>query len=260
MNYKNLIVEVKDYYEIITINRPEFLNALNAETMDELETEIDIIAKNPQIRTLILTGSGEKAFVAGADINEVKNLSCAGAEIFSGRGHKLFNKIENLAIPVIAAVNGFALGGGCELALACDIRIASTNAKFGLPEVNLGVIPGYGGTQRLPRLVGKAKAMELTLTGDIINAEEALGIGLVNKVVNPGRLINEAVDLAQKIIQKAPQAVRMAKESINKGLNLSIDEGCLYETGKFALVCATEDKNEGVRAFLEKRKPVFTGK
>lgn len=257
--YKNITIEDKTSYKIITICRPEALNALNAQTLLELSAEIDEISKKPAVRALILTGAGEKSFVAGADIKELQNLPPIKAENFSLRGQAVFSKIENFSIPVIAAINGFALGGGLELAIACDIRIASTTSKFALPEVNLGVIPGYGGTQRLSRLIGCAKALELTLTGDMINAEEALHIGLVNDVVPPEELIAKAEEFAKKLSKKAPAAVRFIKELVKKSADAKLEDGLKFEAAKFAITFSTSDKNEGISAFMEKRTPSFKG-
>lgn len=260
MGYKNLVIEREDQIETIIVNRPQVLNALNSELLDELEEEIDILSGIKDIKVVIVTGAGRKAFIAGADILELKNLSSAQARDFSKRGNKIFKKIESLPQPVIAAIGGFALGGGCELALACDLRIASENAKLGQPEINLGLIPGYGGTQRLARLIGLAKAKELIFTGNLISAETALKIGLVNQVVLQDELMLETKKLAEQLAGKPFTALKSAKEAINKVTELTLSEGLDYEADKFALCCGTYDKNEGISAFLEKRIPVFQGK
>lgn len=260
MDYQNLLVDVKDKVAVVTINRPDKLNALNLLTMDELSRVFLWIKSNENISAVVLTGKGEKAFVAGADIAELNTLNMIAGREFSERGQQVFNLIENLDKPVIAAVNGFALGGGCELSLACHIRLASQNAKFGQPEVNLGIIPGYGGTQRLTRLVNSGRAMELILTGNMIDANEALRIGLVNHVYPLDELMDKALDMANKIASKALQAVRLAAKSVNIVDEVSSKEGQMYEAAMFALCCGTEDFKEGTNAFIEKRKPVFKNK
>lgn len=257
MEYKNLVIEEKNSIAVVKINRPDKLNALNNETLDELNNCLKHCKESDSIKVVIITGSGEKAFVAGADISEINKLNPLAAKQFSEKGQEIFNAIENLGKPVIAAVNGYALGGGCELALACHIRIASTNAKFGQPEVNLGIIPGYAGTQRLTRLVGSGMAAELILTGDIIDAAEALRIGLVNKIVPQEELMNKSMELAEKICTKSQIAVNMALRSIVSCDDLTKSEGQNYESSLFALCCSTEDFKEGTTAFLEKRKPNF---
>ena len=260
MDFKNILIERKDKLEIITINRPNVLNALNDETISELHRGLREIFKDEQVRVVILTGAGEKAFVAGADIGELKVCNALSGHRKSINGQRLLYHIENMEQVAIAAINGFALGGGCELALACDIRIASENAKLGQPEVNLGLIPGYGGTQRLSRLVGKGKAKELIFTGDMIDAAEALRIGLVEKVVPLAELMKTAQEMAAKIISKGPLAIKAAKRAINLGLDVDLKSGLEYEAMEFSAICATEDKTEGTAAFLEKRKPGFKGK
>ncbi len=260
MEFKNILIEKKDKLEVITINRPNVLNALNDETISELHRALREIFKDEQVRVVILTGAGEKAFVAGADIGELKVCDALSGHRKSINGQRLLYHIENMEQVAIAAINGFALGGGCELALACDIRIASENAKLGQPEVNLGVIPGYGGTQRMARLVGKGKAKELIFTGDMIDAAEALRIGLVEKVVPPAELMKTAQEMAAKIISKGPLAIKAAKRAINLGLDVDLKSGLEYEAMEFSAICATEDKTEGTAAFLEKRKPNFKGK
>lgn len=257
MNYKNILLEIKNNVALITLNRPDKLNALNGETINELEDIFDSIKNNPEVFVAIVTGSGEKAFVAGADISELNKLDVLSAKEFSEKGNRVFRKIENLDKPVIAAVNGFALGGGCELALACHIRTASENAKFGQPEVNLGVIPGYGGTQRLARIVNSARALEMILTGDMVSAEEAYRLGLVNKIYPQVELLGKTMELAAKIVSKGQQAIRLALKAVKATDNISLVEGLSYEASLFALVCGTDDFKEGTKAFLEKRKPLF---
>lgn len=245
---------------IIKISRVEALNALNKEVLKSLDEALEKAREDVEIGGIIITGEGEKAFVAGADIKEFSNYTPNQAKIMSEEGQKLFSKIENFKKPVLAAVNGFALGGGCELAMSCHIRIASKNAKFGQPEVNLGIIPGYGGTQRLPRLIGMGRALELILTGKMIDAEEAYRIGLVNKVVEPQELLEEAKKILNQIIEKAPIALELALKSVISGMEMSKEDGLKLEAANFALSFSTEDMKEGVSAFLEKRKPVFKGK
>jgi enoyl-CoA hydratase len=257
MNYENILFEIKNHTAIITINRPDKLNALNGQTIDELEKVFESIKNNSEVFVVVITGSGEKAFVAGADIAELNKLDVMSAKEFSEKGNRVFRKIETLDKPVIAAVNGFALGGGCELALACHIRIASENAKFGQPEVNLGIIPGYGGTQRLARIINSARALEIILTGDMVSSDEAFRIGLVNKVFPQSELLTKAFELAEKISSKGQQAIRFALKAVKATDNISLTEGLAYEASLFALVCGTEDFKEGTSAFLEKRKPAF---
>ncbi len=260
MGYETLIVEKRDRIAIVTINRPKVLNALNATVIEELGRCFSELKDDPEVGAVILTGAGEKAFVAGADISGLVELDPLEGKMFAEKGQAVFNLIENLGKPVIAAINGYALGGGCELAMACTIRIASEKAKLGQPEVNLGIIPGYGGTQRLPRLVGKGIAMELILTGRMVDAQEAYQIGLVNKVVPPEKLMDEAVEMAKTILSKGPLAVKFAMEAVNRGLEVNLEEGLKIEADLFGMCCATEDKVEGTKAFLEKRKPNFKGK
>jgi len=254
MEFKNIIVEIKDRLGIIKMNRPDAMNALNNQTLQELNEAITYLGQSDQVKVIIVTGEG-KAFVAGADIAEMKDMSGDEARAFSQKGQKVFDLIAKLEKPVIAAVNGFALGGGCELALACDIRIASDKAKLGQPEVNLGVIPGFAGTQRLSRLVGTAKAKELIFTGDMVDAQTAYSIGLVNQVVPLDQLINVCMDLANKIASKGPTAVKSAKKLINHAIEARLDEGSAYEARDFAECFATGEAKEGMSAFLEKRKP-----
>ncbi|TCO67647.1 short-chain-enoyl-CoA hydratase [Caldanaerobacter subterraneus] len=260
MEYKNIEVKIEKGIATITISRPKALNALNTETLEELENVLEVLQNDDGVKVIVITGAGEKAFVAGADISEMKDMSVFEAKKFAELGQKVFRKIELMKKPVIAAVNGYALGGGCELALACDIRIASRNAKFGQPEVGLGIIPGFGGTQRLPRIVGVSKAKEFIYTGDMIDAEEALRIGLISKVVEQDKILEEAYGIAKKIMSKGLVAVSLAKEAINKSLEVDIDSGMEYEANAFALCFGTQDQKEGMAAFLEKRAPKFEGR
>lgn len=257
MPYENLILERENDLAILYINRPKYLNALNAQTLEEISRAVDEVAKDADIKVLIVTGAGDKSFVAGADINFMLPLTPAEGRYFSDMGEKVFRKLELLEKPVIAAINGFALGGGCELAMACDIRLAAENAVFGQPEVGLGIIPGFGGTQRLPRLVGEGRAKELTYTADNIKADEAYRIGLVNHVYPAAELMEQARKMARKITAKAPLAVGYAKFAIGKGMQVDIDTAMSIESDMFGMCCATEDKNEGLGAFVEKRKPQF---
>lgn len=257
MNYQNILFEIKNHTGIVTVNRPDKLNALNGQTISELEDVFNSIKNNPEVYVVVITGSGEKAFVAGADIAELNKLDVISAKEFSDKGNRVYRAIERLDKPVIAAVNGFALGGGCELALACHIRIASENAKFGQPEVNLGIIPGYGGTQRLARVINSARALEMILTGDMVSADEAFRIGLANKVYPQNELLSKTLEFADKIAAKGQQAIRFALKAVKAADNISLTEGLAYEASLFALVCGTEDFKEGTAAFLEKRKPQF---
>lgn len=259
MNFENLLFEERGALALVTVNRPKVLNALNMATMSELREAFTAIRGDVATRVAILTGAGEKAFVAGADIGELNKQDPVQAKEYTHRGQAVLDLIENLGKPVICAVNGFALGGGCEIAMACSFRIASENAKFGQPEVKLGIIPGYGGTQRLPRLVGKGVAMQLVLAGEMISAQEALRIGLVNEVVAPAELMPRCEAIAQKIIANAPLAVQYCMEAVNKGMDVPLHEGLYLEAVLFGLACATEDKKEGTSAFLEKRVPQFKG-
>ena len=260
MSYQTLKLELNNKTAVVSINRPDKLNALNSSVMSELEHCFTELKKNDDVYVIILTGSGEKAFAAGADISELNKLNMIAAKEYSEKGQAVFNLIENMNKPVIAAVNGFALGGGCELALSCHIRLASENAKFGQPEVNLGLIPGYGGTQRLTRLVNSGRAMELILTGDIIDAGEAYRIGLVNKVYPLVELMNKANEMADKIASKGQYAVKQAVKAVNICAEVSEREGLNYEASLFSLCCGTDDFKEGTSAFLEKRKPAFKNK
>jgi enoyl-CoA hydratase len=260
MVFQNITVEISGGKATITINRPKALNALNRETLKEIKAAFTELEAGGVVRVCIFTGAGEKAFVAGADIPELKELDLVSGKEFVELGHNVFAQIENSKIVSIAAINGFALGGGCEFAMATDIRIASENARLGQPEVSLGVIPGFGGTQRLTRLVGRGRAKELIFTARIITAEEALRIGLVEKVVPADKLIEEANKLADLILSKGPLAVQYAKEVINRGADLDLGNANGYEITAFAALCESDDKNEGLTAFLEKRAAGFKGK
>ncbi len=256
----NVRTENKDGVLIITIDRPKVLNALNAQTVAEIGEAFEAARDDDAVKCIILTGAGEKAFVAGADINELAQMNPISGKLVAEKGQRVFRNIERFPKPVIAAVNGFALGGGCELALACHIRIASEKAQLGLPEVSLGIIPGYGGTQRMARLLGKGKALELILTGDRIKADEAERIGLVNKVVPAEELMNAAETMARTIATRGPLAVRAAIEAVMSGSEMPLDEGQTLEATLFGLLASTEDMKEGMGAFLERRTADFTGK
>lgn len=260
MGYENLRFDVRDQIAWITFNRPSVLNALNRKTMTELSHCLGTVREESAIRAIILTGAGEKAFVAGADINELARRTPVDGRDYALYGQGVIRCLETIGKPSIAAINGFALGGGCELALACTIRIASRTAKLGQPEAKLGMIPGYGGSQRLARLCGKGIAHELILTGEMITAEEALRIGLVNRVVEPGELLSVAEQIARKIIANAPLAVQYAMEAIERGLEMPQEEGLFLEATLFGLCCGTEDMREGTQAFLERRPPRFQGR
>lgn len=260
MEYKNILLERDKGIATLTINRPKSLNALNKETLEEMLACCKEISEDRSVQVVIITGAGEKAFVAGADISFMQGLDAAGGKKFGRLGHAVARTIENLPQPVIAAINGFALGGGCELALACDIRLASDNAKFGQPEVNLGVIPGFGGTQRLPRLIGKGLANELLFSGNIIDAAEACRIGLVNRVISQEKLMDECRELALKICSRGPAAVRLCKEAVNNGMEMDLNRACSYEGDLFAFCFAGDEQKEGMSAFLEKRTPNFQNK
>lgn len=260
MGYQNLLVETRDGVAIVTINRPDKLNALNDRTMDELDAAFTALGTDRAVRGVILTGAGEKAFVAGADIGELSTQTPVEGKERSIRGQRVLDRIENLGKPVAAAVNGFALGGGCELALACHVRIASENAKLGTPEVKLGIMCGYAGSQRLPRLVGKGRALELLLTGEMVDAQEALRIGLVNRVVPSEKLLPEAEALLRKMLGNGPVSLRFTLEAVNAGLEMPFAEAQCLEATLFGLICTTEDMKEGTRAFLEKRPAKFLGK
>jgi len=260
MNYQNLLVNTENGICTIYINRPKAYNALNYETLLELREAIQFAETDSEVKAVIFTGSGEKAFIAGADLSYLRDIDPLTARNFVLIGQKIFSSIEKMEKPVIAAINGFALGGGCELAMCCDIRIASENAKFSQPEVNLGIIPGWGGTQRLPRLIGKSAAKYYIFTGEQFNAQEALSMGLVSKVVPLEQLMSEALRIANSIISKAPIAVKIAKQCIDTGLEAGLAAGCLLEIESYVTCIGTEDRVEGVTAFLEKRAPVFKNK
>jgi enoyl-CoA hydratase len=260
MEFNNLLYTQSDGIATVTVNRPTKLNALNSETMIELKTVFTSIKTDDDVNVIILTGAGEKAFVAGADIAELNQLNVISGKEFAEKGQEVFDLIENLGKPVIAAVNGFALGGGCELALSCHIRIASENAKFGQPEVNLGVIPGYGGTQRLARLINKGRALEMILTGDMVNVHEAYRLGLVNNVFPPEILLDETYKLAKKILSKGQIAVCMSVKAVVSTEELTQHDGQHLEASLFGVCCGSEDFKEGTAAFLEKRKPFFKGR
>ena len=260
MTFDTLVLERDGAIAAITINRPKVLNALNAQTLDELRRAVLDLQRDAAIRVVILTGAGEKSFVAGADINELAVQTPTGGREHALTGQHVFDLIENLGKPVIAAVNGYALGGGCELAMACTLRIAADTAKLGQPEISLGLMPGYAGTQRLPRLVGKGKAMEMMLTGAPIGADEALRIGLVNRVVPAADVMTEARNLAAQLAASAPVAMRYIINAVNKGMEMPFAEACQYEATLFGLVASTDDMRDGTKAFLEKRKATFTGR
>ncbi|HZT77027.1 MAG TPA: enoyl-CoA hydratase-related protein [Vicinamibacterales bacterium] len=256
----NLIVERDAGVALVTINRPKVLNALNSDTIDELRRTLLDLQRDEAVRALVLTGAGEKAFVAGADINELAVQTPTGGREHALKGQHVFDLVENLGKPVIAAINGFALGGGCELAMACTLRIAADTARLGQPEINLGLMPGYAGTQRLSRLVGRGRAMELILTGAPIAADEALRIGLVNRVVPAAELMTSARALAAQLAKSAPIAMRYIITAVNRGAEMPFADACQYEATLFGLVASTDDMREGTRAFLEKRKPEFKGR
>jgi enoyl-CoA hydratase len=256
----NVLYEKHGAIAHVTVNRPKVLNALDARTLQDLRAAFEDARGDAAVRGVILTGAGGKAFVAGADIGELARVSAVEAAEMTNNGQAITNLIENLGKPVVAAVNGFALGGGCELAMACTIRLATATAKFGQPEVKLGVIPGYGGTQRLPRLVGRGRALQLILAGDLIGAEEAYRIGLVNEIVPADQLLARAEAILRQIIGNAPLAVKFALDAVNKGLETSQAEGLVIESSFFAICAATDDKREGTSAFLEKRAPTFAGR
>lgn len=258
--YKNLLVETQGKVSILRVNRPEKLNAINRETLAEIADAVRAFVADDSLGALVVTGEGVKAFISGADIGELQPLGPAAAEDISRFGQAVVELIERSPKPVIAAVNGFAFGGGCELALACHIRLASDNAVMGLPEVKLGIIPGYGGTQRLPRLIGPGRAFELVLSGRPVKAEEAAAIGLVNRVVPQADLLPEAIKLAGAIAANGPLAVEAAMECIVRGMNLSLDQGLRFESGRFGILAASEDMHEGLQAFLDKRPANFQRK
>jgi len=257
--FSTLLVTEENGVAVVTINRPKALNALNSTVLDELSVAFDELAANDNAKVIILIGSGDKAFVAGADITQMKDMNVIEGKLFAEKGQHVFTKIEQFPKPIIAAVHGFALGGGCEIAMACDIRVASDAAKFGQPEVGLGIIPGFGGTQRLARLVGRGMAKLLIYTADIIDAQEALRIGLVQKVVAPEALLAEAQSIAKRILKKSTIAVNLAKDAINRGMEMDIPNAMQYEAYIFGTCFASEDQTEGMTAFVEKRKPAFSG-
>lgn len=260
MTFENLLIERDEAVAIVTFNRPKVLNALNAQTLTDLSDALTALKADDGVRAIILTGAGEKSFVAGADINELAVQTPVQGKEHARRGQQIFDVIEQMGKPVIAAINGFALGGGCEMAMACTIRIAADTARLGQPEINLGLIPGYAGSQRLPRLVGKGIALEIMLTGDMVSAQRAYEIGLVNKVVPAAELMAEAKKLAHLLASKAPIAVRYIIEATNQGLNMSFAEGEFLETALFGTIASSADMKEGTAAFLEKRKAVWQGK
>jgi enoyl-CoA hydratase len=259
-NLQNLLLEYDGRVATVTVNRPKVLNALNTQTLDELRQTMHAFARDPDVRVVILTGAGEKSFIAGADINELSVQTPTGAREHALAGQRVLDSIESMGKPVIAAINGYALGGGCELAMACTLRIAADTAKIGQPEINLGIIPGYAGTQRLARLVGRGRALELLLTGDQIPAAEAHRLGLVNRVVPAADLLAETRTLATALAAKAPLAVRYIIDAVNGGLEMPLREAQVFEATLFGLVASTEDMREGTRAFLEKRQAEFKGK
>jgi len=258
--FENILYEKREAIACVTVNRPAVRNALNSQTVRELGVAFEQARNDAGVRVVILTGAGEKAFVAGADINELATQGPVEGKEYSLAGQGVFDTIENLGKPVIAAVNGFALGGGCELAMACTFRIASENAVLGQPEVKLGIIPGYGGSQRLPRLVGKGRAMQILLTGEMVSATDAFRMGLVNQVVPQAELLSVAESVAKKIIANAPLAVKFVIEAVNRGMEMTQSEGQFLEATLFGLCCATEDMKEGTKAFLEKRPANFAGR
>ena len=260
MTYQTLLFETRDGIAFVTVNRPDKLNALNDQVMAELADVAERIATTPDVRGALITGAGPKAFIAGADIGDLSRQGPFDGKARAMRGQAVLRRLETCGKPVIAAVNGYALGGGCELAMACHLRIASDTAKFGQPEVKLGIAPGYGGTQRLPRLVGKGAALQLILTGEMIDAQEAYRIGLVNKVVPAAELLAESEKLLRGILAMAPLAVRLCLEAVDQGFEMTLDEGLLLEANHFGLLAATNDMKEGTQAFLEKRPPRFEGR
>ena len=260
MSYENILFEKNDGIARITFNRPKVLNALNRKTIEELQSALLDARDDASVRVLILTGAGEKAFVAGADIGELSQQTSVNGKDFSLFGQSVFHVLETMGKPSICAINGFALGGGCELALSCSIRIASKNARLGQPEVKLGILPGYGGSQRLTRLCGKGVAHELCLTGEMIAADEAMRIGLVNHIYDAAELLPAAETIAKKIIANGPLAVKFTMEAIERGAEMPLQEGLFLEAALFGVACATEDMREGTKAFLEKRPAAFKGK
>lgn len=260
MNYENVLFDIEDGIAVVTVNRPKVKNALNAATINELQAAFTRIQDDPNIKAAIVTGAGEEAFSAGADIHEIAGHDALSGTHFSLHGQEVLNLIQQLPKPVVAAVNGFALGGGCELAMACHVRFASENAKFGQPEVNLGIIPGYGGTQRLARLVGLGRALELCMSGDMIDAQEAYRIGLVNKIYPQSELLPKAKEFSKKVLSKGPKAVSFVLHAVNRGSEMSLYDALWLEAHLFGLVCATQDMKEGTKASIEKRPARFKGK
>jgi enoyl-CoA hydratase len=261
MSYKNIVFEhLDDRIATIVMNRPDKLNALDRDTMGDLDTALGYVQNEPTVRALIVTGAGEKAFVAGADIHELAQMDAVEASQLSATGQRIFRRLELMRKPSVAALNGFTLGAGLELAMACTLRVASPAAKLGLPELKLGLIPGYGGTQRLPQLVGRGKALELMLTGERIDAEEARRIGLVNEVVAAESLLTRAREILSAILANGPLAIGLAMDAVDIGCNSGLEEGLRYESAGFGLAAATQDCKEGTQAFIERRPPVFTGK
>ncbi len=260
MAYENLLLEVKDGIAVLTVNRPDKLNALNSATIAELDAALTAIENDPAVKGVILTGAGPKAFVAGADIAELSTRTPIDGRTYAAKGQKVMDRIEGLSKPVIAAVNGFALGGGCELAMACHVRIASEKARMGTPEVKLGIMCGFAGTQRLPRLVGKGRALELLLTGEMVDAAEAFRIGLVNRVVAPDQLVPACEELLKRMLANGPLSLRFTIEAVNHGLETSFVEGEHTEATLFGLICTSADMKEGTAAFLEKRPAKFEGR
>jgi enoyl-CoA hydratase len=260
MGFENILLEIREPLAILTLNRPKVLNALDRLTFNELEIALAGLSANAEVRVILITGAGERAFAAGADIQELAQVSAVEGQRLSARGQRILDQIEGCGKPVIACINGFALGGGCELALACTIRLASETARLGQPEVKLGLLPGYGGSQRLPRLIGKGAALKMLLTGEIISAAEALRIGLVDEVVPPPELIPRAEQLALAIAANAPVALRQTMAAVHAGYDLPLRQALDLEASLFGLCCATEDKAEGTRAFLEKRPAAWKGR
>ncbi len=260
MSFENILIDREGSFAILTINRPKVLNALNTQTLDELRRAILELKGDETVRAVVLTGAGEKSFVAGADINELAVQTPAGGREHAIAGQHVLDLIEQMGKPVIAAINGYALGGGCELAMACTIRLAADTAKLGQPEINLGIIPGYAGTQRLARIIGKGRALELLLTGDQVTAQDAYRLGLVNRVVPAAELMTEAKTLAAGLAAKAPLAVRYILDAVHQGVEMPLPQAQVFEATLFGLVASSDDMREGTAAFLEKRKPAFTGK
>ncbi len=260
MEFKNIILEYKEGMGILKVNRPHVMNALNLDTLDEISIAIKKLEDNKEVKVIVITGAGEKAFVAGADISAMNKMTADDADEFASQGHRCMSEIENCTKPVIAAVNGFALGGGTELALACDFIYASENAKFGLPEVKLGIFPGFGGTQRLPRAIGVSRARELIFSGRTIDAQEAYRLGLINKITSQQNLMEEVTKTAKEIMNNGPVALSLAKHAINKGIDLTLKTGLDIERQAFHKCFETEDRREGMSAFLEKRNANFKGK